>query len=105
MSSSKNPYIIGVSPDNALMMSYLLMTGKSVYVPVHLSMGSHSEQNARVNTLIGLQFERGKWQPQAHVVTYVRLQWWSIRVKGFGLALIALGCKGTGKKWTQWSSS
>ena len=46
-----------MSPDDALMMSYLLLVGKSVHAPGHLSGGSHSEWNAEANGLIGPHFE------------------------------------------------
>ena len=53
MSSSKNPHIIGTSPDNIPMMSYLLLVvGKSAHAPGYLSIDSFSEQNTGVNTLI-----------------------------------------------------
>ena len=41
------------------MMSYLLLAGKSVHASGYLSGGSHSEQNAKANTLIGPHFEEG----------------------------------------------
>ena len=66
MSSSNNPHIIGASPDDASVMSYLLLVGKFVHVPGHLSIGSCSEQNARENTLISPQLERGMVAPGAH---------------------------------------
>ena len=46
-----------MSLDDALMMSYLLLVGKTVHAPGELSGGSHSEQNAKVNTLISPHFE------------------------------------------------
>ena len=49
-----------MSPDDALMVSYLLLAGKSLYVPGHLSEGSCSQQNAKVNALVGLHLEEGK---------------------------------------------
>ena len=58
-----------MSTDDALMMSYLLLAGKSVHAPGHLSIGSDCEWNTRVNTLIGCQFKGGKWQPQMYAVT------------------------------------
>ena len=58
-----------MSPDDTLMMSYLLLVGKSVHAPGHLSVGSHSDQNAGANALIGPQLKGGKWQSQAHTVT------------------------------------
>ena len=46
-----------MSLDDAPMTSYLLLVGKSVHVPGHLSGGSCSEQNTKVNTLIGHHFK------------------------------------------------
>ena len=37
---------------DALMMSYLLLAGKSAHAPCHLSGGSHSEQDAEAATLV-----------------------------------------------------
>ena len=60
MSSSKNPHTIGTSPDDIPMMSYLLLVGKFAHVPDHLSIGIHSEWNARVNALIIPQLKGGE---------------------------------------------
>ena len=35
----------------------------------HLSIGSHSEQNANANTLISFQLKGGKWWLQVHAMT------------------------------------
>ena len=48
-----------MSLNDAPMMSYLLLVGRSVHVPGHLSEGSHSEQNAEVNALISPHLEEG----------------------------------------------
>ena len=69
MSSSKNPHVISASPDDTPMMSYLLLVGKSVHAPGHLSISSCSEWNTRANALISPQLEREKWQSQAYTVT------------------------------------
>ena len=42
-----------MSPDDALITSYLLLAGKSVHAPGHLSGGGCSEWNAKMNSLIG----------------------------------------------------
>ena len=42
MASSENPHVIGTSPDDALMTSYLLLAGRSAHAPSNLSGGSHS---------------------------------------------------------------
>ena len=55
----QKPHIIGTSPHDVLMMSYLLLAEKSVHVPGYLSRGSRSEQNAEANALIGPPFEEG----------------------------------------------
>ena len=41
------------------MTSYILLEGRSVHAPGHLSVDSHSEWNARVSALIGPHFEEG----------------------------------------------
>ena len=52
-------YIIGTSPDDTLMMSYLLLVGMYVHMPGHLSGGGHSEWNGEVHALINPHFEEG----------------------------------------------
>ena len=56
MSSSKTPHVIGMSPDEAVMTSLLLLVGKSVHVPGNLSRGSYSKWNAKANALVGSHF-------------------------------------------------
>ena len=55
----QKPHIIRMSPDDVPMTSYLLLARKSAHVPSHLSGGSCSEQNSKVNTLITPYFEEG----------------------------------------------
>ena len=64
MSSSRNPHIISASPDDAPVMSYLLLAGMSVHASGNLSGGSCSEWNAEVNALIGLHYEGGNGGPK-----------------------------------------
>ena len=63
-------HMISTSSYNALIMSCLLLAGKSVHALGHLSGGSCSEWSAKANALIGPSLWRGKWQIQAHTVTY-----------------------------------
>ena len=48
-----------MSLHDVLMMSYLLLVGKSAHVPGHLSVGSHSELNTKVKALIVPSHEEG----------------------------------------------
>ena len=78
MSSSKNVHIIGTSPDDTLMISYLLLAGKSAHVPGNLSRGSHLEWNAKVNALIGPHFKEGNGSPRCtlwHVYKNYKRSW------------------------------
>ena len=54
--SIHKPYVIGMSPHDVPMTSYLLLAGKSVHVPGYLSRGGQSEQNTKVNALTGHPF-------------------------------------------------
>ena len=40
---SEIPYIIGTSPNDAVMTSWFVLVGKSAHVPDQLSESSHSE--------------------------------------------------------------
>ena len=55
----QKPHIIGTSPHDAPVISYILLVGKSVHAPGDLSRGSHFEQNIKVKALIGPHFKEG----------------------------------------------
>ena len=67
MLSSKYAHVIGKSPDDALMISYLLFVQKSIQVPGHLSGGGHSEGNITANALISPHFEDRNSSPRCTV--------------------------------------
>ena len=52
-----------------MMSCLLLLAGKLAHACGHLSEGSHSEWNAKVDALIALSSQRGKCQPQVHAMT------------------------------------
>ena len=73
MSSSENHHVISVSPDDALMTSYLLLVGKYANVPGHLSVSRCSEQNARVNAPTDPHLEREMAAPGTCCDTYMQV--------------------------------
>ena len=66
----QKPHIISMSLHDTLMMSCPLLVGKSAHLPGHLSGGSCSELNAKVDALITPSSWRGKWQLQVHTMTH-----------------------------------
>ena len=70
MSSSEIPYIIGTSPDDAQMMSWSVLAGKSTHVPGQLSGDVCSEQRHQSGYSALPLLWREKWWPQVPIVTH-----------------------------------